>query len=170
MGPSRAKWRASRPGQADQVETEGHDQARPPLLMRRADAAAEQHVATLLRDVPVNPAQVAELVRQRGVLVLSDVTLPPTAPPVAAAAFLIDPPARSADLSGVGVAKSWRRKGVGRRLLTSALTVLRAAGVDRVHAWALPTSQGASLLVSAGFIADDYTADSGGRIRFLLLL
>ena len=170
MGPSRAKWRASRPGQADQVETEGHDQARPPLLMRRADAAAEQHVAALLRDVPVNPARVADLVRQRGVLVLSDVTLPPTAPPVAAAAFLIDPPARSADLIGVGVAKPWRRKGVGRRLLTSALTVLRAAGADRVQAWALPASQGASLLVSAGFIADDYTADSGGRIRFLLLL
>ena len=63
--------------------------------MRRADAAAEQHVAALLRDVPVNPARVADLVRQRGVLVLSDVTLPPTAPPVAAAAFLIDPAARS---------------------------------------------------------------------------
>ena len=138
--------------------------------MRRADAAAEQHVAALLRDVPVNPAQVAELVRQRGVLVLSDVTLPPTAPPVAAAAFLIDPPARSADLIGIGVATPWRRKGAGRRLLTSALTVLRAAGVDRVHAWAHPASGGASLLVSAGFLADDYTADSDGRIRFLLLL
>ena len=44
--------------------------------MRRADSAAEQQVATLLRDVPVDPGQVAELVRQRGVLVLSDVTLP----------------------------------------------------------------------------------------------
>jgi GNAT superfamily N-acetyltransferase len=152
------------------VETERHEQGWPPLLVRRADAAAEEQVATLLRDVPVDPGQVAELVRQRGVLVLSDVTLPATSPPVAAAAFLIDPPTRSADLIGIGVAKSWRRKGVGRRLLTSALTVLRAAGVDRVRAWAHPGSQGASLLVSAGFIADDYTGDSGGRIRFLLLL
>ncbi len=123
----------------------------------------------MLRDVPVDPGEVAELVRQRCVLVLSDVTLPPEAPPVAAAAFRIDR-VKTADLLGVGVLESWRCQGLGRRLLTSVLTVLRAEGVDRVHARARPGSQGASLLVSAGFIGDDYTADSGGRIRFLLLL
>lgn len=152
------------------METGGHHQAKPPLLVRRAATAAGQHVATLLRDVPVDPGEVAELVRQRCVLILSDVTLPPTAPPVAAAAFRIERQARTADLIGVGVLGPWRRRGLGRRLLTSALTVLRAEGVDRVHARAHPGSAGASLLVSAGFVADNYTADSGGRIRFLLLL
>jgi GNAT superfamily N-acetyltransferase len=152
------------------VETGRHDQARPPLLVRRADAAAEQHVATLLRDVPVDPGQVAELVRQRGVLVLSDVTLPQAAPPVAAAAFRIERRARTAELIGVGVLTAWRRRGLGRRLVTSALTVLRAEGVDRVQAWADPRSPGAALLASTGFVADNYTAGTRGGSRFLLLL
>ncbi len=142
----------------------------PPLLVRRATTAAAQHVAALLRDVPADSGEVAELLRRREVLILSDVTLPPTAPPVAAVAFRINRQCKSAQLIGIGVLEPWRRQGLGSRLLTCAMTVLRAVGVDRVQAWARPASQGASLLVNAGFVADDYTADSGGQIRFLLLL
>jgi hypothetical protein len=50
------------------------------------------------------------------------------------------------------------------------LTAARAAGVDRYQAWATPLSPSAALLVSAGFVADNYSTDPGGRIRFLLLL
>jgi GNAT superfamily N-acetyltransferase len=152
------------------MEAGGDDQAKPTLLVRRAAAAVEEHVAALLRDVPVDPAQVAEQVREREILVLSDVTLPPAAPPLAAAAFRIDRRAKVAHLTGIGVLEPWRRRGLGRRLLTSTLTVLRAQGTDRVQAWAQPGSPGASLLVSTGFVADNYTADSGGRVRFVLCL
>lgn len=125
---------------------------------------------TLLREVPVDPREVAGLVRQRAVLVLSDVTLPPAAPPVAAAAFHFDRSAKTARLAGIGVAAPLRRRGLGRRLLTGALMLLRAEGFERVHACAAPAGAAASLLASAGFAADADTAQAGGRSRFLLLL
>lgn len=142
----------------------------PPLLVRCAAPDAEEHVAALLRDAGADPGELAELLRRRCVLVLSDLTLPPSAPPFAAAAFRIDRSARIAHLIAIGVRESSRREGLGRRLLTGTLTLLRAEGADRVHAWALQGSAGASLLVSAGFAADDYTAHAGGPGRFLLLL
>jgi len=67
--------------------TKGPGPPAPPLLVRWADPAGQQDVVTLLRDVPLAPREVADLMRLRGVLVLSDVTLPPSAPPLAAAAF-----------------------------------------------------------------------------------
>ena len=67
--------------------TAGCDPAAPLLLVRRAGLAGERDVAALLRDVPVGPVEVADLIRHHRVLVLSDLTLPPAAPPVAAAAF-----------------------------------------------------------------------------------
>jgi GNAT superfamily N-acetyltransferase len=144
--------------------------APPPLLVRRAAPACEQHVVALLREVPVGPQEVAGLVRQRAVLVLSDVTLPRSTPPVAAAAFRFDRPAKTAQLVGIGVAGPARGRGLGRRLLTSALMVLRAEGFERVLAWAEPSGGAAALLASAGFAADKNAAQADGRSRFLLLL
>jgi GNAT superfamily N-acetyltransferase len=141
-----------------------------PLLVRRAGPAAEQDVAALLRDVPVDPWEVAEMVRQRAVLVLSDVTLPPLAPPVAAAAFQFDRPARTAQLMGIAVAGPVRRHGLGRRLLTTTLMLLRAEGFERVQAWAEPGTAAAALLASAGFTTGADTARTVGHSQFLLPL
>ena len=141
-----------------------------PLLVRCADPAAEQHVTALLRDAGVDPGEAADLLRQRCVVVLIDLTLPPSAPPFAAAAFRIDRKSRAAHLIAIGVPEPWRGRGLGRRLLTGTLTLLRAEGMDRVHACAHPGSPGSSLLVSAGFAADDYTAHAGGLSRLSLLL
>ena len=124
----------------------------------------------LLREVPVDPPEVAALMRQRAVLVLSDVTLPPSAPPVAAAAFRFDRPAKTAQLVGIGVAAPLRRRGLGRRLLTGALMLLRAEGFERVHACGAPGGAPSALLSGAGFAVDEDTAQAGGRGRLLLRL
>jgi GNAT superfamily N-acetyltransferase len=152
--------------------TAARSPAAPPLLVRRADPAAERHVAALLREVPVDPAEVADLMRDHGVLVLSDLTLPPTAPPLAAAAFRLDRSAGTAQLAGIGVRAHLRERGLGRRLLTGALTWLRAEGFEQVHAFAAGGGAGASLLTSAGFTAsvglDADRADGRGRLVLLL--
>ena len=124
----------------------------------------------LLREVPVDPPEVAALMRQRAVLVLSDVTLPPSAPPVAAAAFRFDLPAKTAQLLGIGVSAPLRGRGLGRRLLTGALMLLRAEGFERVHACAVPGGAPSALLADAGFAVDEDTAQAGGRGRLLLRL
>jgi ribosomal protein S18 acetylase RimI-like enzyme len=147
----------------------GCDPDAAPLLVRRADPAAEQDVAALLREVPLGPREVAGLIRQRTVLVLTDVTLPPSAPPVAAAAFRFDRPTKTAHLVGIGVAGPLRGRGRGRRLLTGALMMLRAEGFERVQALAEPGGAVAALLASAGFTIDGDTARGAAR-RFLLLL
>jgi len=59
---------------------------------------------------------------------------------------------------------------LGRRLLTGALTVLRAEGYERVQARAEPDGAAAALLASAGFGADGDAARADGRARFVLLL
>ena len=142
----------------------------PPLLVRRAEPTAERHVAALLQEVPVDPAEVGDLIRDHGVLVLYDLTLPPTAPPLAAAAFRLHRPARTAQLAGIGVRPHLRRRGLGRRLLTGALTWLRADGFEQVHVFAAPGAAGAALLASAGFTADEDTNRADGRSRLVLLL
>jgi GNAT superfamily N-acetyltransferase len=141
-----------------------------PLLVRWARPDAQQQVAAVLDDSGADPAEVADLVRRRGVLVLSDLALPPSAPPFAAAAFRIDRPARTAQLIAIGVPEPRRRQGLGRRLLSGAWPLLRAEGLDRVHAWADARGVGASLLADAGFTAGGYTADVGGATRLWLLL
>ena len=150
--------------------TAGCDRAAPTLLVRRAVPAGEQHVTLLLRDVPVDPPEVADLIRHHGVFVLADLTLPLSARPVAAAAFRYHRPTATAQLAGIGVLVTWRRRGLGGRLLTGALTLLRAEGVARVHASAASGSAGASLLASAGFTADGEAARSDGRSRCVLVL
>jgi ribosomal protein S18 acetylase RimI-like enzyme len=150
--------------------TAGCEPAAPPLLVRRAVLAGERDVAALLRDVPVGRAQVADLMRHHRVLVLSDLTLPPTAPPLAAAAFRLHRPARTAQLVGIGVSAHLRRRGLGHRLLTGALMGLRAEGVERVQAHAAPGGPGASLLASIGFAVDHGTARADGRTSFVLPL
>ena len=141
------------------------------LLVRRADPAGERHVAALLREAPVDPLEVADLIWHHRVLVLSDLTLPPTAPPLAAAAFRLHRRAGTAQLVGIGVRSDLRRQGLGRRLLTSALTWLRADGFEQVHAFAAPGEAGASLLASAGFTAVGQDTDrADGRSRLVLLL
>ncbi len=150
--------------------TAGCDQAAPPLLVRRAAPAGVRDVAALLREVPVGPVEVADLIRHHRVLVLSDLTLPPTTPPLAAAAFRLHRPARTAQLAGIGVCMHLRRRGLGHRLLTGALTWLRADGFERVQAFAARDGAGASLLASAGFTADHETAREDGLSSFVLLL
>jgi GNAT superfamily N-acetyltransferase len=150
--------------------TAGCDPAAPPLLVRKAVLAGERDVAALLRDVPLDPVEVAELIRRHWVLVLSDLTLPPTAPPVAVAAFRLDQPSATAHLAGIAVRPHLRRRGLGHRLLTGALTWLRAEGFERVWAFAPPGGAGASLLTSIGCTADHGTPPADGRPRLMLLL
>jgi len=150
--------------------TAGCDPAAPPLLVQRAALASERDVAALLRDVPVGPMEVADLIRHHRVLVLSNLTLPPTAPPVAAAAFRLHQPAGTVQLAGIGVRSGLRRRGLGRRLFTGALTWLRADGLERVQACAAPGGACASLLASAGFTIDHQTAQADGCTRLVLLL
>ena len=150
--------------------TAGYEPAAPPLLVRRASLAGERDIAALLRDVPIGPVEVADLMRRHSVLVLSDLTLPPTAPPLAAAAFCLHRPAGTAQLVGIGVAAHLRRKGLARRLLTGAFMLLRSQGLERVQAHAVPDGAGASLLASAGFTADHSTPWAGDRTRLVLPL
>jgi ribosomal protein S18 acetylase RimI-like enzyme len=169
--PVRAKSRPSGPGDSGRVDaTAGWEPAAPPLLVRRVVLAGERDVAALLRDVPVGPAEVADLMRHHRVLVLSDLTLLPTAPPLAAAAFRLHRPAGTAQMAGIGVSVHLRQRGLGHRLLTGALMLLRADGFERVQARAAPGGAGASLLASAGFTPDHKTAREDGRSRFVLLL
>jgi GNAT superfamily N-acetyltransferase len=99
--------------------------------------------------------------RHHGVLVLSDLT----PPPVAAAAFRLHRPTRTAQLAGIAVRLDLRRRGLARRLLTGALTWLRADGYERVEACAAPGGAGVSLLASAGFTAGGDTTQADGRSR-----
>jgi GNAT superfamily N-acetyltransferase len=148
------------------------DPGAPPLLVRQAVLAGEQGVAALLCDVPVDPRQVADLIRHHGVFVLSDLTLPPAAPPLAVAAFRLHRRAGTAQLAGIAVRLHLRRRGLGHRLLTGALTWLRADGFEQVDAVATRGGAAAALLASAGFTAatgqDADRAD--GRSRRLVLL
>ena len=172
-GQVAAKPRPSRLGDSGGVDTTARcDPAAPPLLVRRAVLvlAGERDVAALLRDVPVGPGEVADLIRHHRVLVLSDLRLPPTAPPVAAAAFRLHRPAGTVQLAGIGVRSDLRRRGLGHRLLTGALTWLRADGFERVQAYAARGGAGASLLASAGFTTDHEMVRAAGRSRFVLLL
>jgi N-acetylglutamate synthase-like GNAT family acetyltransferase len=148
----------------------GRDPVTPLLLVRRAVVAGEPDVAALLRDVPLDSVEVADLMRHHRVLVLSDLTRPPTAPPIAVAAFRLDQPTATAQLAGIAVPPYLRRRGFGHRLLTGALMLLRAEGFERVQARAATGGAGASLLASIGFIADHGTSRADGRTRLVLLL
>jgi N-acetylglutamate synthase-like GNAT family acetyltransferase len=150
--------------------TAGRYPGAPTLLVRRAVLAGERDIAALLRDVPLDPLEVADLIRQRGVFVLADLTQPPSARPVAAAAVRYNRAGRTAQLVGVGVLAPWRRRGLGRRLLTGILTLLRAEGLERVYACTGSVGAGASLLASAGFADDRGAAQAGGRRRYSLTL
>jgi N-acetylglutamate synthase-like GNAT family acetyltransferase len=150
--------------------TAGRSPAAQTLLVRRAVLAGEQHVTALLRDIPVDPGEVADLIRHHGVFVLADLTLPLSAPPVAVAAFRYDRAGRTAQLVGLGVLAPWRRRGLGRRLLAGILTLLRAEGFERVYACTGSVGAGASLLASAGFAGDGGAAQARGRSRFSLTL
>lgn len=150
--------------------TIGPDPATPPLLLvRRTLVAGERDVAALLREVPLDAVAVADLMRHHRVLVLSDLTLPSAAPPVAAAAFRLHRPTGTAQLAGIGVAVHLRRSGLARRLLTGALMLLRAEGFERLQACPAPGG-GASLLASIGFTADQGTARADGLTGLVLPL
>jgi ribosomal protein S18 acetylase RimI-like enzyme len=152
------------------VETRGRGPATPLLLVRRAVVAGERDAAALLREVPLDAVEVADLMRHHRVLVLSDLTLRSAAPPVAAAAFRLHRPVGAAQLVGIAVPVHLRRRGFGHRLLTGALMLLRAEGFERVQARTAPGGAGASLLSSIGFAADHGTARADGRTGFVLLL
>jgi len=111
--------------------------------------------------------------RHHGVLVLSDLSLPPTVPPLAAAAFRLDRAAGIAQLAGIGVRAQLRGQGLGRRLLTGALTWLRADGFEQVHVFAARGPAAASLLASAGFVVERGAAPADpadGCSRLVLVL
>jgi len=150
--------------------TRDRDPVTPLLLVRRAAVAGERDIAALLHEVPLDAVEVADLMRHHRVVVLSDLTLPSSAPPVAAAAFRLHRPAGTAQLAGIGVVVHLRRKGLARRLLTGALMLLRAEGFERVQACAAPGGAGASLLASVGFAADHGTAQAALRTRLVLPL
>jgi ribosomal protein S18 acetylase RimI-like enzyme len=150
--------------------TKDRDPVTPLLLVRRAAVAGERDVAALLREVRLDAVEVADLMRHHRVVVLSDLTLPSAAPPVAAAAFRLHRPPGSAQLAGIGVAVHLRRKGLARRLLTGALMLLRAEGLERVQAYVVPGGAGASLLASIGFTTDHGTGRADGRARLVLPL
>ena len=150
--------------------TAGRSPSAQTLLVRRAVPAGEQDVAALLRDVPIDPREVPDLIRQCGVFVLADLTRPLSARPVAAAAFRYDRAAGTAQLVGIGVLASLRRRGLGSRLLTGVLTFLRAEGFERVYACTEARSAGASLLASAGFADDGSAAPPADRSRLSLTL
>jgi hypothetical protein len=150
--------------------TEGCDLAAPPLLVRRAAVAGERDVAALLHGVPVGPVELADLIRHHRVLVLSDLTLPAAAAPLAAAAFRVHRPAGTAELAGIGVAVHLRGRGLARRLLTGTFMLLRAEGFERVQACVAPGGPGASLLASIGFTADHGTTRADGRTLLVLPL
>jgi ribosomal protein S18 acetylase RimI-like enzyme len=150
--------------------TRGCDPVTPLLLVRRAAAPGGRDVAALLREVPLDAVEVADLMRRHRVLVLCDLTLPSAAPPVAAAAFRLHRPAGTAQLAGIGVAVHQRRRGLARRLLTGALMVLRAEGFERVQAHAAPGGAGTSLLASIGFTVDHGAARVDGRTCLVLPL
>jgi len=136
-------------------------------LVRRATPAGERDVTALLA---MDPEQVADLMRHHRVLVLSDLTRPLTAPPIAAAAFRVDPTARAAQLIRIGVAVSVRDHGLGLRLLTGALNWLRADGFELVRAGTAPGGVRASLLTAAGFTPVDGSAGDDAPSRLKLLL
>jgi GNAT superfamily N-acetyltransferase len=149
-----AKSQPSRLGHCGWVDRmAGRNPAVPPLLVRWADPAGEGHVVALLREVPMDPGEVADLMRNHSVLVLSDLLQPLAAPPAAAVAFRLDWAARTAELVGIGVRAQLRGRGMGRRLLTGALTWLRADGLQEVHAVAARGGAAVPLLASAGFVA-----------------
>jgi N-acetylglutamate synthase-like GNAT family acetyltransferase len=150
--------------------TAGRSPAAPALLVRRAVLAAEPDVTALLRDVPIDPREVADLIRRGGAFVLADLTLPLSAQPVAAAAFRYDRAGRTAQLVGVVVLAPWRRRGLGRRLLIGILTQLRAEGLERVYACTGSAGAGASLLASAGFAGDSGAPQAEGRTWYSLTL
>jgi len=111
--------------------------------------------------------------RHHGVLVLTDLSLPPTVPPLAAAAFRLDRAPGIAQLAGIGVRARLRGQGLGRRLLIGALTWLRADGFEQVHVFAARGPAAASLLASAGFVVERDAAPADpadGRSRLVLLL
>jgi len=143
--------------------TGGRGPVTPLLLARRAVAAAE-------RDVPLDAVEVADLMRHHRVFVLSDLTLPEAAAPIAAAAFRLHGAAGTVRLAGIAVDVRLRRRGLAGRLLTSSLTLLRAEGFERVQARAVPGGAAASLLASVGFASDHGTARADGRTDLVLLL
>jgi GNAT superfamily N-acetyltransferase len=170
LGQVAAKPPPSHSGDSGRMMTGGRDPVTPLLLVRRAVVAEERDVEALLREIPLDLVEVADLMRHHRVLVLCDLTLPSAAPPVAAAAFRLHRPTCTAQLAGIGVAVHLRRRGLARRLLTGALMLLRAEGVERVQACAAPGGAGVSLLASIGFAADYGTDWSDGRTPLVLPL
>ena len=106
--------------------------------------------------------------RHHGVLALRGFTLPPAAPPLAAAAFAFigwpGPPGWPASGSGCTCACEAWAAAPDRRGDAAAGTAF-----EQVHALAAAGGAAASLLASAGFTADRNTDRADGRSRLVLL-
>ena len=122
------------------------DVARPPR--------PPETVRQLTGLLPTDGSQRAELARlaaDGGLLVLGDIALPLSIPPVAAVAFEFDRAARTAHLVSVGVVTRQRRHGLGRRLFEGATMLLRAEGIERVEARPGLTTAPSPFLAAIGF-------------------
>jgi GNAT superfamily N-acetyltransferase len=88
---------------------------------------------------------------------LGDAALPPSAPPLAALALVLDRATFNAHLVAAGVVSTLRRRGLGRRLFEGAAMLLRSEGIQTVHTVSEVDTAGWMWLAALGFAADDGT-------------
>ena len=155
-------------GQGARVTVDGVDPENDPnryetstLLVRRAAADHLGGVAPLLAGSGLTAGELTNIAHAGGVVVLADVALPPTSPPLAAAVIQLDPDRRVGRLVAVGVAAQLRGRGLGRRLFAGLVMLLRSEGIERVDAHASPASQVAMFLTAVGFTTNHATLPSG---------
>lgn len=119
------------------------------LLVRRANREAADHVRRLLSS-HLGPGELDRLIAARQVLVLADVAAAPHAAPLGAVAFEADTGSRVARLRAIAVTGPLRHRGLGRRLLEDALTLLRSEGLEIVEAEVTAPAD-AAFLTAVGF-------------------
>jgi GNAT superfamily N-acetyltransferase len=121
------------------------------LLARWAGPDSVDLLVPLLAGHGLSGGELRRLVAGGGVLVLCDVALPPSSPPLAVAAFDLDRRHPGACLRAVSVDRCSRRRGLGRRLLDSAMMLLRSQGFEEVEAAPPMGSDAARFLEAVGF-------------------
>ncbi len=131
------------------------------LLVRRAEPATVADLAAAVHGFGI--ARLGWPVTRDGLFVLSDVTLPPATPPLAALALELDISCRTAQLVMIAVVSPVRRRGLGRRLFDGAAMLLRADGYERVNAAVPPDSETAMFLTAVGFVV----AETGQLVYWL---
>jgi N-acetylglutamate synthase-like GNAT family acetyltransferase len=119
------------------------------LLVRRATGEVIDPVRRLLLS-QLQAGELDRLAAGRQVLVLADVASAPDAAPLGAVAFDVDTGRRVARLRAIAVTGPLRHRGLGRRLLEGALTLLRSEGLEAVEAEVTAPAD-AEFLTAVGF-------------------